>query len=53
MKDKRLSHGFILSTVLLSLHLLGNPLKSTSNKSMHPVMFRESEFRLFFFGLHC
>ena len=48
MKDanfrKSLSCGFILSMVLLSLRLLGNPLRSTCNKSMHPVEFRESEF---------
>ena len=53
MKDanvvcKRLSRGFILSMVLLSLRSLGNPLRSTCNKSMHPVVFRESEFRLHF-----
>ena len=49
MKDanfrKSSSRGFILSMVLLSLHLLGNPLRSTCNKSMHPVEFRESEFQ--------
>ena len=53
MKDanvvcKRLSRGFILSMVLLLLCSLGNPLRSTCNKSMHPVVFRESEFRLHF-----
>ena len=32
--------------VLLSLCSLGNPLRSTCNKSMHPVVFWESEFRL-------
>ena len=52
MKDanfrKRLSRGFILFMVLLSLRLLGNPLRSTCNKSMHPVVFQESEFRLCF-----
>ena len=52
MKDANfhnsLSPGFILSMVLLSLRSLGNPLRSTCNKSMHPVVFRESEFRLCF-----
>ena len=52
MKDanfrKSLSRGFTLSMVLLSLRSLGNPLRSTCNKSMHPVVFRESEFRLCF-----
>ena len=52
MKDanfrKSLSRGFILSMVLLSLRSLGNPLRSTCNKSMHPVVFRESEFWLCF-----
>ena len=40
---KSLSRGFILSMGLLSLRSLGNPLRSTCNKSMHPVVFRESE----------
>ena len=52
MKDanfrKSLSRGFILSMVLLSLRSLGNPLRSTCNKSMNPVAFRKSEFRLCF-----
>ena len=52
MKDanfrKSLSRGFTLSMVLLSLRSLGNPLRSTCNKSMHPVVFQESEFRLCF-----
>ena len=54
MKDanfrKSLSRGFTLSMVLLSLRSLGNPLRSTNmcNKSMNPVVFRESEFRLCF-----
>ena len=53
MKDanfrKSLSHGFYkLSMVLLSLRSLGNPLRSTCNKSMNPVVFRESDFRLYF-----
>ena len=52
MKDanflQSLSRGFILSMVLLSLRSLGNPLRSTCNKSMNPAVFRESEFRLVF-----
>ena len=40
---KSLSRGFVLSMGLLSLHSLGNPLRSTCNKSMRPVVFQESE----------
>ena len=52
MKDanfrKSLSGGFILSMVSLSLRSLGSPLRSTCNKSMNPVVFREGELRLCF-----
>ena len=40
---KTLSRGFILSMGLVSLRSLENPLRSTCNKPMHPVVFRESE----------